>query len=147
MPARVHVNAGGSAPDPALRELLAAAAHAALATRVAGPDDEAQLSITLLDDDAIAELNRRYLGHDGPTDVLAFALQGEAEPPLGDVYIGYQQALRQAGELGVEPAHELARLAVHGTLHVLGYDHPEGDDRTASPMWELQERLLRELLP
>ena len=53
---------------------------------------------------------------------------------------------RQADALGVPLMEELARLAIHGTLHVLGHDHPDGDDRSASPMYVLQERLLGEVL-
>ncbi|HSG09989.1 MAG TPA: rRNA maturation RNase YbeY [Longimicrobiales bacterium] len=102
----------------------------------------AEFSVTLLDDTAIGALNREYLGKDRPTDVIAFSL-GDGPEPLGDVYIGMDQALRQAGELGVSPEEELVRLAVHGTLHVLGYDHPEGSDRTGSAMFVLQERLVR----
>ena len=65
---------------------------------------------------------------------------------MGDVYIGYEQAHRQAGELGFDPEEELVRLVVHGVLHVLGYDHPEGEDRTGSPMFERQEALVRAIL-
>jgi probable rRNA maturation factor len=91
------------------------------------------------------ELNRRYLGKDRPTDVIAFTL-GEGGDLVGDVYLGVGQARRQADELGIPLGEELARLAIHGTLHVLGHDHPEGPDRELSPMFELQERLLREVL-
>ncbi|HET9947447.1 MAG TPA: rRNA maturation RNase YbeY [Longimicrobiales bacterium] len=107
--------------------------------------EEMEISVALLDDVAIRELNRRWLGHDRPTDVLAFALGGPGGA-VGDVYIGMEQARRQAAEAGVPLAEELARLAVHGTLHVLGHDHPEGPERERSPMFELQERLVREVL-
>jgi len=59
--------------------------------------------------------------------------------------VGADQARRQAEALGVPLREELARLAIHGVLHVLGHDHPEGDDRFASPMYVLQERLLEEV--
>jgi probable rRNA maturation factor len=78
--------------------------------------------------------------------VITFALHGEGEPPLGDIYVGWEQALRQAADFGVSPAEELARLAVHGTLHVLGYDHPEGPERERSSMWIRQEQILREVM-
>lgn len=133
----VHVNLQAAAPAaPALLE------RAVVLTLREEGQEEATVSLTLLDDDGIAALNRRYLDRTGPTDVLAFALHGDGEPPLGDVYVGVDQAVRQADELGVPHAHELARLAIHGTLHVLGHDHPEGPEREASPMWALQERLL-----
>jgi probable rRNA maturation factor len=106
---------------------------------------EAELSITLVDDEEIKRLNREYRGHDRPTDVIAFSLGGP-EQPLGDVYVGAEQARRQAEALGVPLSEELVRLAIHGTLHVLGHDHPDGDERFASPMYLLQEQLLGEVL-
>lgn len=104
-----------------------------------------ELSVTLLDDDGIRALNRDYLGHDRPTDVIAFALGG-ADPLVGDVYLGVEQARRQADELGIPVEEELLRLTIHGTLHVLGHDHPEGEERDQSPMFALQERILGALL-
>lgn len=106
---------------------------------------DAEISVTLLDDEAIRAMNRDYLGKDRPTDVIAFSL-GDGDETLGDVYLGVDQARRQAEELSVDYVEELLRLAIHGTLHVLGHDHPEGDDRDDSPMYRLQERLLREVL-
>lgn len=103
-----------------------------------------EISLALLGDDDIRELNQRFLGHDRPTDVIAFTLGEDAER-VGDVYVGVDQARRQAAELGVPVDQELVRLAVHGTLHVLGHDHPEGEDRYDSPMFVLQERIVAEL--
>jgi len=105
----------------------------------------AEVSLTLLDDDGIRTLNARYLDKDRPTDVLAFSL-GTAAAPLGDVYLGVEQARRQADELGVARDEELVRLAIHGTLHVLGHEHPEGEERASSPMFVLQERLVARAL-
>jgi probable rRNA maturation factor len=108
--------------------------------------EEAQLSVVLLGDAAIADLNERYLEHSGPTDVLSFPLSHEdGGGALGEVYIGVEQAKRQADLLDIALREELIRLAVHGTLHVLGHDHPEGDEREASPMWVLQERIVAEV--
>lgn len=104
-----------------------------------------EVSLTLLDDVEIRELNRVHLGHDRPTDVLAFAL-GDPADLVGDIYLGVEQAHRQAEDLGIPPGEELVRLAVHGTLHVLGHEHPEGEERYRSPMFERQERLVSELL-
>jgi probable rRNA maturation factor len=79
--------------------------------------------------------------------VLSFALHDEGEPPLGDVYVGVEQARRQAAEAGVAETEELVRLAVHGTLHVLGWDHPEEPEaRFRSPMWLRQEALVAEVM-
>lgn len=108
--------------------------------------DAAEISVALVGDGEIAALNERYLDHEGPTDVISFHLHDRGEPPLGDVYVGVEQAARQAAGFGVTVAEEVLRLAVHGTLHVLGYDHPEGEDRAGSPMFARQEALLRAFL-
>lgn len=121
--------------ERAVRETLRAEGHGA-----------GEVSVAFLADPEMTGLNRDYLGHDRTTDVISFALHGEGEPPLGDVYVGVEQALRQAGELGVDPREELLRLAVHGTLHVLGWDHPEGEDRLGSDMFRRQEEILRAVL-
>ena len=65
---------------------------------------------------------------------------------VGNIYIGLEQALRQAAEAAVPPAEEMVRLAVHGTLHVTGMDHPDRAElRASSPMYLLQERLVEAL--
>lgn len=107
---------------------------------------DAEISVAFLPDPEIARLNRKHLGHTGPTDVISFALHEAGEAPLGDVYVGAEQAARQAGEWGVAPSEELLRLAIHGTLHVLGYDHPKEGDSLDSPMGRRQEELLRLVL-
>jgi probable rRNA maturation factor len=109
-------------------------------------DGDGEVSIALLDDEAIRELNREYLNLDWPTDVIAFALHAEGEPVLGDIYVGHEQAVRQAAEMAIPLIEELARLAIHGALHVLGHEHPETEARFDSEMFRVQERLLRELL-
>lgn len=102
-----------------------------------------ELAVTFLADDPIRELNRRYLDHDWVPDVLAFELHA---PLLGDVYVGIEQARRQAAEHGVPVEEELVRLAVHGTLHLLGYDHPEeAEGRLASEQARIQEALVQEV--
>jgi probable rRNA maturation factor len=67
---------------------------------------------------------------------------------VGDVYIAPDVARTNARSEGVSVTEELARLVVHGTLHALGYSHPEGsrEERAGSPMWKRQERLLRRAL-
>lgn len=140
----VEVNvdeAGGEVPVGAEWLLERAVRAAAAAEGV----DAGEVSVTLLDDAGIADLNQRFRGHDWPTDVLSFPLFDEGEPPVGDVYIGFLQAERQAAENGVSLEEELARLAVHGTLHVLGEEHPEGEERTQSGMWRLQEQIVASL--
>jgi probable rRNA maturation factor len=108
--------------------------------------EAATIAVTLLADPQITDLNRQYLQHEGPTDVLSFPLYEEGEEPVGDIYIGYDQARRQSAELDVPLGAELARLAIHGTLHVLGYDHPDDGARDQSEMWERQEAILRAFL-
>lgn len=139
----VEVSVGDGVVPPLDPERVAAAVrHVLRAEGIGG----AEVSVALLGDAEVAALNRDYLGRDRPTDVIAFALHDRGEPPLGDVYVGVEQAVRQAGEFGAGPDEEVLRLAVHGTLHVLGYDHPEGPERTQSPMFVRQEHLLREFL-
>lgn len=108
----------------------------------------AEISVALVDDEAMSRLNRDHLGRDRPTDVLAFPLWEEGESMVvGDVYLGLEQARRQAEAEGVAVAEELVRLAIHGTLHVLGWDHPEASGaREDSPMFRRQEELVREVV-
>lgn len=87
-----------------------------------------EASVLLTDDRELHELNLSYRGVDRPTDVLAFATDEEAEfgavdASLGDVAISVERAALQAGQRGVSLDSELELLAVHGTLHLLGYDH------------------------
>ena len=105
----------------------------------------AEISVALLDDARMRELNRTWLKTDRSTDVIAFSL-GEEGDVVGDVYVGFEQAARQAADVGVTLDEELVRLVVHGTLHVLGHDHPEGEERVRSAMFRLQERLVREAM-
>jgi rRNA maturation RNase YbeY len=105
----------------------------------------ALVSITFVTDRRIAAMNRKHLQHSGPTDVISFGFV-PVEPGgdvVGDVYIAPGVARRNAMAHGSSVREELLRLVVHGVLHVLGHDHPEGEERYASSMWRRQERLLR----
>ena len=108
----------------------------------------AELSITFVTDRRIARLNREHLAHAGPTDVISFGFAPAAAgaPITGDVYIAPGVARRNAIAHGSGVREELLRLVIHGTLHVLGHDHPVDDTRYASAMWRRQERLLQRLL-
>ena len=139
----VAVNVGEGVEPPVDPERVEAAVRHVL--REEGVE-AGEISIALVDDATIAQLNQEYLSHEGPTDVISFALHDEGEEMVGDVYVGVDQARRQAAEFGATPAEEVLRLAVHGTLHVLGYEHPEGEDRAGSPMFVRQEALLKEFL-
>jgi len=112
----------------------------------------ARVELALLDAAAMRRLNRRVTGRRGLTDVLAFALPQPDGALLGDVYICPAAAERwvRNGGRGTGDARrveeELVRLTVHGTLHVLGYDHPDGPGRTRSAMWRRQERYVDRVL-
>lgn len=93
--------------------------------------DNAELSLVLVSNRRMRTLNRRYRKKDRPTDVLAFPLRegrfsGFRGALLGDVVISIETAKRQASEFGHSLRAEVARLLVHGVLHLLGYDHERG---------------------
>ena len=105
------------------------------------------ISIAFVGRQSIAAYNERYLGHKGVTDVISFGFASGGEPAaiIGDIYICPDVARSNARAQGVSATEELLRLVVHGTLHVLGHDHPTGEARTRSPMWRKQERILARL--
>ena len=109
------------------------------AARSLGVSGEVALVLTC--DTAVRELNARYRGQDKPTDVLSFPGPG-GPAGLGDIVVSVDTAERNARRLGRTLQRELDVLALHGFLHVLGYDH-ETDDGT---MDRLERRLRRELL-
>ena len=108
----------------------------------------AMLPITFVGRAAMSELNHRYLRHRGPTDVISFGLgrAGRRGAVIGDIYICPEVARENARRQGIPTGEEVLRLVVHGTLHVLGHDHPVGESRTTSPMWRRQERILARVL-
>lgn len=105
---------------------------------------DALISVAFVGSEMMARLNKQFLSRDGPTDVISFGLTRHRDtlPAVGDIYICPRVAERNAKAQGVPLSEELARLVVHGTLHVLGYDHPEGERRMRSAMWKRQERIL-----
>ena len=108
---------------------------------------EGELSILLVDDKEIEGLNRRYLHRDGPTNVMAFPMReremSELHPEiLGDIVVSLETAKRQAIESEIDFKEMLARLLIHGLLHLLGYDH-EGSEKEAREMLQKEEELLR----
>ncbi len=105
----------------------------------------ATVSVTFLGPTRMRRLNLEYKRHDRPTDVISFQLPGPDGSLVGDIYVCPAVAAREAKAAGVTQAEELARLVIHGTLHVLGYDHPEGRGRTRSVLWRRQERYLEAL--
>ncbi len=110
------------------------------------------MSLVLTGDQRIRELNRNFLEIDRPTDVLAFPLAdpeslGDSERAvfLGEIYISVETARAQAAAAKTPYPREVARLAVHGLLHLLGYDHETRAERRG--MAGQEERLLRALRP
>jgi probable rRNA maturation factor len=105
------------------------------------------LSITFVTNRSIRAMNREHLKRDGLTDVIAFGFRqgGRGAAIVGDVYVAPEVARLSARSHGVTLREELARLVIHGVLHVLGHDHPEDDRRVRSAMWKKQERLVRAL--
>ncbi|HET9426456.1 MAG TPA: rRNA maturation RNase YbeY [Gemmatimonadaceae bacterium] len=107
----------------------------------------ALVSVAFVGDRAITTLNATHLGHRGPTDVISFGFERPTpgDPVVGDIYIAPRVAARNARARKVGVREELTRLLVHGTLHVLGHDHPDDEEREHSAMWKRQERLVRRL--
>ena len=118
------------------------------------------VSVTFLGRDSMRRLNATHKGHDRPTDVLSFALEAppvsrsasSSRPParpsalvFGDVYVCPWVARREARDRGIPLRQELIRLVVHGTLHAVGREHPEGPERERSSMWRRQERYVEAL--
>ena len=110
--------------------------------------EESELAIVLTDDAAVRKLNRRWRGSDKATNVLSFPAHGLVPPgsgprPLGDVVIAYETMAREAQEQGLPLTHHLTHLAVHGFLHLLGYDHES--DTEAETMEQLERDILARL--
>jgi probable rRNA maturation factor len=129
---------GKSRLRAAARRSIAAAA-AALSTR------PAELAIVLTDDSAIRLLNRAWRGVDAATNVLSFPSQrSDGEPPfIGDIVLAYETVATEARAEGKPLAHHVAHLALHGYLHLLGYDHERKKD--AETMERVERDILRRL--
>lgn len=141
----IEIHSDESFQSPELAKLLEKAVAATLAAENAQGD----VTLVVTDDNAIAELNQRFLGKPGPTDVLSFPAQTttdvfvpapDAEPYLGDIVIAYPYASAQARRDGRDVIAEMMLLAVHGTLHLLGYDHAEPEEKAI--MWARQDAIL-----
>ncbi len=111
------------------------------------PARQFELTILVCDDDHICELNRTYRGVSTPTDVLSFEnsfdIPGSKISHLGDIAISYPTAVRQALAAGHSVESEISLLAIHGVLHLLGYDH--STDVEKKVMWSMQRKCLLEL--
>ena len=121
-----------SAALPNAEALALEAAEAATA--------EGGMAILLTDDDAVAELNQRFRGKAGPTNVLSFPAPDNREGHLGDIALAYGVCAREAAEQGKSLAHHLQHLVAHGVLHLVGYDHQT--ETEAEEMEALERRIL-----
>ena len=135
---------------PEIKDLLRKAIKTALEYENFGRD--AEVSVSFVTNDEIHELNRNYRGVDRTTDVLSFPmLDGDADDGdvdidsdsvvLGDIIISAEKAVDQATAYGHSVERELSFLAVHSTLHLLGYDH-ERSEEEEKDMFERQEKIL-----
>lgn len=108
-------------------EQLAKQAAEATWDNAGKPETDAEISIVLADDPMIRTLNDRYRGQDRATNVLSFPAEGSDTPNepilLGDVILAYDTIVREAGEQSKPVEKHFLHLCVHGTLHLLGYDH------------------------
>lgn len=111
-----------------------------------GERKRAIVSITFVGTAVMRRMNREFKEHDWPTDVLTFPLPGPDGALVGDIYICGAVAARQAAKLKISKREELARLVVHGVLHLLGYDHPEDARREKAAMWRRQERYVSRVI-
>lgn len=139
----IHIEVNPSLQTDLSANMLEHAAQAVLTQQSA----EGDLTIVLTDDAQLRDLNRDYLGIDAPTDVLSFPAS-ETDPEttrryLGDILISVPRAEEQARTAGHPLEAEAQLLAVHGTLHLLGYDHAEADDKAR--MWKAQAEVLERL--
>ncbi|MEJ2154831.1 MAG: rRNA maturation RNase YbeY [Desulfobacteraceae bacterium] len=110
---------------------------------------EGELSILIVDDPRIEELNRAYLNHAGPTNVISFAMQegehGGLNPYLlGDVVISMDTCAREAEDAGMPIDRRFDQLLIHGILHIFGYDHIHSEDE-AGKMEAKSETLLKHI--
>jgi probable rRNA maturation factor len=145
MKLRVDIQNASSDPVPSAPELRRWIS-AALAAAVPARDTECEISLRLVDEAEMTALNSNYRGKSGPTNVLSFPSDLPAElnlPLLGDLAICAPVVRREAREQGKPDAAHWAHMAVHGTLHLLGYDHEEQDE--ANAMEALETRILLEL--
>ncbi len=129
---------------PSLRVLIRKAVNATLKSE--GVDTSCEVSVTIVDNQAIKEMNSEYRNIDSETDVLSFPMfdddfgDGECQV-LGDIVISLERAALQAEEYGHTLEREVAFLTVHSVLHLLGYDHEVGKAEE-SEMFEKQKKIL-----
>lgn len=128
--------------EKSVRAAVAHSRHAALA------DGEAEVSVKFTSDDEVRALNAEWRDKDRPTNVLSFPMAGEDELAdafmLGDIVLAHGVCAREAEEKRIAVESHAAHLVVHGTLHLLGYDHETSED-DAEEMEETERRALASL--
>lgn len=124
---------------PDAEDLAAAAVQAAMAVSER-PTEMTNLTVLLADDAAVADLNERFRGKTGPTNVLSFPSPANPDGHLGDMALAYETCAREADGQGKTLKAHLSHLVAHGTLHLLGYDHE--DDAEAEAMERLERRAM-----
>ncbi len=107
---------------------------------------DSEVSLLLVDDDQIREINKNYLHRDCPTNVISFAMTegafGDVHPEiLGDIILSVETAARDAMECDIDFMDEVEFLLVHGLLHLLGYNHENAESREAEKMKKLEREL------
>ena len=110
---------------------------------------DAELSVVIVNDEQIQDLNRKYLDRDRPTNVISFPQQegdGPAGEHLGDVVISIEEAFQEAQESGMRLDERMLELLVHGICHLTGYNHEGVSEEMAREMEEIEDRLIREIL-
>ena len=117
---RMEISVSNQQPTHAIDE--AAVFSAVRAVLDDSPFSRGTISVAIVDDPTIHELNRRYLSHDWPTDVLSFVLEQTSEELEGEIVVSADTAFRQAFDYGWTPADELLLYVVHGMLHLVGFD-------------------------
>jgi probable rRNA maturation factor len=123
--------------------IVVRAAEAAL-NEIAPTDlQEPVIAVLLTDDDTVADLNHRFRGKDGPTNVLSFPAPPNPEGQIGDIALAYGVCAYEASLQGKSLEHHLMHLTVHGVLHLLGYDHET--DGEAEAMEALERSILETL--
>ncbi len=138
--------------DEFLAEVEARDIARTVAAALASEERVGEVTVVITTDEAVAELNQQYRDAEGPTDVLSFPAQDstpgfvtapEMAAYLGDIIIALPYTRRQAANLNRSLQDELRLLAVHGVLHLLGYDH--ADQEEEANMWARQEAILARL--
>jgi probable rRNA maturation factor len=136
----IDVTVADDVPPPDLNSLREAVAHTLESLRC----QAAEVRVSIVSDATMATLNERFLGHDGPTDCITFDLSDSDDATIdGEIVVSADTALRQAAIREHDPKHEIALYAIHGTLHLLGFD--DKSPESAAEMHAIEDKLLTEL--